>query len=523
MAQTGNIPNRLPDPSRGEYTLAWSILAWAEKYIRQPDGENAGQPWRFTKEQIHFLVWYYAIDENGKWLYRSASLRRSKGWGKSPVLAALSLIEFIGPCRFSHFVTMPDGSKEPIGRQIAAPWVQVAATAIHQTANTLEMIRGMLVASPAIDDYAIDVGKTIVQFADGRPGKIEPVTSNSESLEGGRPTFSVLDETHLWHETNGGHNVFRVIGRNLGKNPGGLARFVESTNAYNPTQDSVAQRTHEAVLSGARGILYDCREAPPNVDLANVEALREALIEAYGDSIWVEIDRVIDEIQDPRTPSSDAFRFYLNQIAETSDTWIEGWAWDACAKEEDPLKPKDQIALGFDGSVRRDSTALVASRLRDGKLFVLGLWESDNSDDWEVDVISVDARVAEAFKRYRVEWMYADPYYWQTTVGQWAMEFGDDVVFEFATNREKPMSEAVERFHTDVMGQALAHDGDPKLSRHIANCRTRETRVGYVLQKENPKSKKKIDAAIASVLAHEARADALADGRLKRRKKIVVL
>jgi phage terminase large subunit-like protein len=418
---------------------------------------------------------------------------------------------------------MPDGSKEPVGRSIAAPWVQVAATAIHQTANTLEMIRGMLVASPAIEDYSIDVGKTIIQFSDGRPGKIEPVTSNSETLEGGRPTFAVLDETHLWHETNGGHKVFRVIGRNLGKNPGGLARFVESTNAYNPAQDSVAQRTHEAVLAGSRGILYDCLEASPSVDLGNVEALREALIETYGDSVWVDLDRVIDEIQDPRTPASDAFRFYLNQIAATADTWIEKWAWDACRQEDDPLTPKDQIALGFDGSKSYDGTALVASRLRDGHLFLLGLWEPDGSPDWEVDVLAVDARVAEVFKTYRVAWMYADPSFWRSEVGHWAVEFGDDIVFEYSPNRETKMSEAVERFHTDVMRQALAHDGNRDLTRHIANARTRETRQGYVIQKESKRSRKKIDAAVASILAHEARADAIADGRLKRRKKIRVL
>ncbi|MET8382487.1 hypothetical protein ABZV14_05730 [Streptosporangium canum] len=523
MAQTGNIPSRLPDPKRGEYTLAWSILAWCERYIRQPDGENAGVPWRFTREQVHFLVWYYAVDSRGKWLYRSASLRRSKGWGKSPVLAALALIEFIGPCRFSHFVDMPDGTRQPVGRSVAAPWVQVAATAIHQTANTLEMIRGMLVASPAIQDYNIDVGKTVIQFSDGRPGKIEPVTSNSETLEGGRPTFAVLDETHLWHETNGGHKVFRVIGRNLGKNPGGLARFVESTNAFNPTQDSVAQRTYDAVQAGSKGILYDCREAGPHVDLSDETSLREALAEAYGDSTWVDHDRVVEEINDPRTPESDAYRFYLNNIKETADTWIEKWAWDACARDDDPLLPKDQIALGFDGSVRNDSTALVASRLRDGKLFILGLWESDGTPDWEVDVLAVDARVAEIFKSYRVEWMYADPYYWQTTVGNWALEFGDKIVFEFATNRDRAMAEAVERFHTDTYQESLSHDGGLDLSRHIANCRTRETRNGYVLTKESPKSKKKIDAAIAAVLAYEARADALADGRLKRRKKILGL
>lgn len=77
MAQTGNIPSNAP-----EYTLAWDILKWGEENLVQPDGETAGDPFKFTDEQIRFLAWFYAVDENGKWVYRTASLRRAKGWGK---------------------------------------------------------------------------------------------------------------------------------------------------------------------------------------------------------------------------------------------------------------------------------------------------------------------------------------------------------------------------------------------------------------------------------------------------------
>lgn len=73
--QTGNLPTAVP-----EYSLGWGILAWAEKYIVQPDGPNAGTPWTFTDEQIRFVVWLYAIDGDGKFVYRGATLRRSKGW-----------------------------------------------------------------------------------------------------------------------------------------------------------------------------------------------------------------------------------------------------------------------------------------------------------------------------------------------------------------------------------------------------------------------------------------------------------
>ena len=95
--QTGNLPKGVPPPER---SLGYGILRWCEKYLLQPDGENAGKPWRFTKEQKRFILWAYAIDDRGRWLYDRISLRRAKGWGKTPLLAALAIIEFIGPCRF---------------------------------------------------------------------------------------------------------------------------------------------------------------------------------------------------------------------------------------------------------------------------------------------------------------------------------------------------------------------------------------------------------------------------------------
>lgn len=93
--QTGNIPEDAP-----EYTLAWDILAWAEENIVMPDGENAGDPWRFTDEQIRFLAWYYAVDEHGKWVYRTASLRRAKGWGKVRCSQRSALLSTVGRVAF---------------------------------------------------------------------------------------------------------------------------------------------------------------------------------------------------------------------------------------------------------------------------------------------------------------------------------------------------------------------------------------------------------------------------------------
>lgn len=66
-----------------EHTLGWQVLGWTADYLRQPDGPDAGHPWRYTDEQARFILWWYAVDARGQFVYRYGMLRRVKGWGLS--------------------------------------------------------------------------------------------------------------------------------------------------------------------------------------------------------------------------------------------------------------------------------------------------------------------------------------------------------------------------------------------------------------------------------------------------------
>lgn len=522
--QTGNLPKGVPSPSR---SLGYQILRWAETYIVQPDGEHAGEPWKFTKEQKRFILWMYAIDARGRWLYHSISLRRAKGWGKTPLLAALAIIEFIGPARFSHW----DDNGRPVGKRVALPLVHLAAVSLDQTANTRDMIRGMLANSPAEMEYGLELGKERIQFTDGSPGRIEPVTASHRGLEGARPTFVLADETHHWLESNGGHAVYKTLDRNVGKSLSQGARLVQTTNAFNPNEDSIAQRTFDSAMAGTPGLLYDCVEGIPltNEDLRDPEAVRAALVMAYGDSYWASIDDLVARATDPMTPTAEFFRFYLNQIAETADAWISKEVAQLVADYNLGLKPGEIISLGFDGSLYHDSTALVACRISDGALFILGLWERPDdlpaSKEWEVPTHEVDDRVNEAFETYVVAWMFGDPSQWRNTIGQWAVDHKwmnrrktEDVVHEFSPQRRRQMAEAVERLETQIRLRQDVVIADPRLLAHITHAVNWETPAGKLIRKEHKKSKRKIDAADAAVLAYAARAEAIAAGRDQVRK-----
>jgi hypothetical protein len=49
------------------------------KYVNSPDGDGVFMP---TLEQARFLLWWYAVNENGKYVYREGVFRRLKGAGK---------------------------------------------------------------------------------------------------------------------------------------------------------------------------------------------------------------------------------------------------------------------------------------------------------------------------------------------------------------------------------------------------------------------------------------------------------
>ena len=75
------LPVGMPS-QHGIPTLGWGVLAWAEEYLAQPDGTNAGDPWRWTQSQARIIAWWYAVDVQGRWLYRRGQIVLPKGSGK---------------------------------------------------------------------------------------------------------------------------------------------------------------------------------------------------------------------------------------------------------------------------------------------------------------------------------------------------------------------------------------------------------------------------------------------------------
>lgn len=166
-----------------ERSLGWECLAWSGRYLQ----ETRGVPWRFTPEQARFLLWWYAVDETGRWLYRDFVLQRLKGWGKDPLGACMCLFEMVGNCRVADLDDL-----RVIGEDNPDAWVQTAAVALKQTKNTMRLLPG-LITPEARSTYGISPTKEIV-YAVQSTRIFEAITSSPETLEGARASFLLRNE-----------------------------------------------------------------------------------------------------------------------------------------------------------------------------------------------------------------------------------------------------------------------------------------------------------------------------------------
>lgn len=507
----------------GEYpTLGFAVGEWIEEHCVIPDGDHVGEAYRLTDEMWRFLLWFYRLDpDTGRFAYaRGGQLVEPQKWGKGPFGSAVICAEADGPVIPAGW----DSSGDPVGRPWTTPWIQVAAVSEGQTDNVWRSLQPMIELGRLAGDIT-DTGITRINLPDG--GLIEPVTSSAGSRLGQRVTFVLQDETHSWTKANGGRALADTQRRNVAGMGG---RWLETTNAWDPNESSVAQETAE--IDAAAGDVYRQHPEPAEtVRLSNQRDRRRILKLLYGQSWWVDRDRIeVEVVALLRRDPAQAERFFANRSKSSQDDWMDVEAFDAAADPDIVVEPGEMVALGFDGSLGTmhedrvpDSTVLRGCRISDGHLFTVGLWEAPGPGPWEPPHAEVDRTVDEAFDTWRVVVFYGDPPHWQNYLGAWQDRHGDQaVVQEWWTNRDVAMARALERLHTALTQREASHDGDPRVRDHYRHARRlvkrsatadpdgRRERV--LVRKPHPNSPLKIDAVPADALAMEARADAIANG-----------
>lgn len=524
-----------------EHTLGWGVINWLYEYVLTPGGPHAGEAFMPTMEQARFIVWWYAVDETGRFVYRDGILRRLKGWGKDPLAGALALVELCGPVEFSHF----DETGQAVGKPKYDPWVQIAAVSQDQTRNTFTLFPALI--SPKLkEEYGLDLHKTLIY--DKRGKMIEGVTSSPLALEGKRPTFVIMNETQWWVEQNDGKAMAMVIEGNVTKAAYGTCRALRICNAHVPGQDSVGEDDWEAYLKTAAGkamdtgVLYDALEAPADTPVSEIppldedpdgfwegiEKLKQGLEIARGDAVWLDIDNIVSSILDIRNPVSESRRKFLNQVNASEDSWISPAEWDRLTSDV-RLEPGDTITLGFDGSKSNDHTALSACRVSDGAVFLLRSWDPESYPTGEIPREEVDATVRSAFERFKVVAFRADVREFEAYIDSWGKDYkrklkinaspNNPVAFDMRGQKKKFALDC-ERFLDAVLEEELVHNGDPALRWYVLNAHRNPTNYDAVsIRKESKDSSRKIDGAVTAVLAYGARQELLLNKRWRGEKK----
>lgn len=477
------------------------VRRWIETFLVHGEGDALGQPIHLDPFQRYVLDRKYEYDPaTGRLLHDRVLIGVGKGNAKTELMAADALAELAGPIA-------------PI-----SPNVVVSASSWEQANRLYGAARLMVEEGPLGSAFDGFLHEDRIRNP-WRQGVLSRIAAIAGSNDGGLPTAHYGDEIHEW-EGERRERVYVVMGNGLKKRTpratladgrvrlGGQQTGI-TTAGDNP--NGLLRRLYDHGRKVASGEIRDPRylfmwwEADETLDLDKPSELRAAILQANpAAGSFLSIENLVERFNDPTVARFEFERYHLNRWVSPPSSWIalDTWMGRVHPKGLRLPPPRTKVWLGFDGSKSRDSTALVGCTA-EGHVFVLKVWERDQRDpDWTVPRGEVDAAISNAFARYDVQMLQCDPPRWEREVEEWAAEYGERVL-AFDTAVSERMAPAVGRFHDAVVDGVLTHDGDPVLARHIANARVKETRWGLVIQKEHKDSPRRIDSAVAAVLAHD--------------------
>jgi hypothetical protein len=509
-------------------TLGYLAADWIEAHCVIPDGFHRGEPYVMADWQLYCTCRHYRVKPSAEvgqlataFAYRRSQIIAPQKTGKGPWSASVIAFEARGPAVFDGWAASGDRYRcvdhdcdcgwvydyepgEPMGTPWPTPLIQLTATAEAQTDNVFRPLQEMIRLGPLL--AVARVGEEFIRLPNS--GRIDVVTSSAQARLGNPVTFALQDETGVWVAQN---KMVRVADTQRRGLAGMGGRSLETTNAYDPSENSVAQMTAEA---NVKDIFRFHRVPPTGLSFGNKRERAKILRFVYEGSWWVDLDAIEAEAAEllERDPQQ-AERFFGNRVVYGRGSWLPDGLWERTEDTTYILQDGSQICLGFDGSDSDDWTALRAETL-DGHRFTPTYGPDQRPTIWNpaewggsIPRGEVNAAVDEICTRYTVQRAYCDPRDWQSEIGDWALRYGDKVFVEWATYRTVQMHDALERAVTDLSSGRSTHDGCPITATHVANAR-KVARPGqrYILGK--PANHQKFDAAMADVLAHEAAADA---------------
>ena len=448
----------------------------------------AGSPLILRDWQREIIRRIYADDGNGGFLKRISYVGLPRKNGKSALASTLALADL--------YVLGGRGAEI---YSIAAEKEQ--ARIVFKDAQRIIEAHPELSAMAKLYRDAIEIPST---------GSVYRVLSaESYSKEGLSPVAVYGDEIHAMQT----RELWDVMSLAMGAR-GNKAHMVGITTAGTRTDqsggDSIAYSLYNYGKKLAAKEIEDPTffmawwEADDAADHRSEETWQKAN-PGYGD-----ICAAADFTSAVRTTPEHEFRTKrCNQWVNTKSAWLPAGLWDGL-QEDFELLPTDEYVLGFDGSWKNDSTALVAVIMprEEGdryRVFRVAHWEKDfalDDDSWIIDKNEVSKTVIEFFlANPNCREIVCDPTYYQDEMFQWSDAGLTVVEYPNTLNRTVP---ATAKLYEAIMNNKIAHNGDAAISRHLDNCILKvDSNRGARITKDYRNPKLKIDLAIALLMAYD--------------------
>jgi len=538
------MPNGDPYPTAGPYAGRW-----IQRNLVHGEGDYLGERIRLELFQWFKLSRIYEFDpETGRLLHDTVIEVVPKGNGKTEECGHIANVEVqspIAPLR-SPKVTLS-----------AASWKQANELL---TASSLAIMGSEDSPGPLASKFQRGLHLLDDKIITPEGGRIVRLAAVGGTADGGKETCHLGDELHEWQGERA-ERMWTVKGRSLrkrvvvrglcatciyrqlsapelfartGRPPAHRDRTVDRDHVALPitgglqvgittvgvdptvvTEDPVTLlgRLWRMGVDIATGkiveprVLFLAWQAEEGLDLDNENDRHQAILQANpAVGSFLSLEEKERSILDPTVPRAEGERYDLSWWSQAADSWMSVRSWMDRAHKTLRVPPQGtKVWLGFDGSKSRDSTGLYGCTA-EGHVFVIRAWERPPNapDDWLVPHIEVDQELRSAFAYFDVQVLQMDPPRWETELETWTAAWPGRVL-AFETDVYQRFGPACGRFTDGVLGEkpTITHDGDPILTRHIANARVKETRWGIVIIKEHKDSPRRIDCAVAAVLAYD--------------------
>jgi len=417
--------------------------------------------------------------EGGRLRHRRALIGMGRKNGKSSLLTGLALWALVAG---------PDGGE-----------VYSLAGDREQARITFGTARRMVELDPELSDR-LRLYRDAIEFPES--GSVWRVVSSDAPLkEGLSPTLALVDEVHvidreLW-------DVMALAG-GARREPLILGITTAGVRTDSTGFDSLC---YELYQHGRRVVSGEVED--PSFFFAWWEpGMPEA--SHLDPSTWREANPGYDDLVAAEdfstsvltTPEAEFRTKRCNQWVATHRAWLPTGAWETCA-EPRAIEDGAEVILGFDGSFDNDSTALSVVEIGEKPhLDVAAAWERPPAapESWRVPILEVEEAVRAACRRWKVLEIVCDPARWARTYEVLADE--GLPILEYPQSPER-MVPATQRFYEAVVNRTLTQSGDRRLARHVANCVVKVSQRGSRIAKETKSSSRKIDLAIACVIAFD--------------------